>query len=251
VKVGDNYGGIYGRNYVYLNGQKVVNLIYAGGTNTGSGPVIGAQYAVSPDVQKIGDATPKITGGISNTFNYKNFSVYVLTDFNIGGQIWSGDYATMMGQGEAPETTHERDGHGLPYTFPDGTTANVGVILPGVTPDGKTNTAVVNSWWKYAGNYQSWDNDAIVRGNSIFTNTWGKLREFTLTYRIPTSIAAKTRIFQRLSVSLVGRDLFYLFTKLPDRINPESISGSTNVQGVQFGGLPGVRSYGISVKAGF
>jgi iron complex outermembrane receptor protein len=120
-----------------------------------------------------------------------------------------------------------------------------------VTPDGKPNTTVVNSWWKYAGNYQSWDNVPIVRGNSIFNNTWGKLRELTLTYRLSNKLVSKTKIFQKLSVSLVGRDLFYLFTSLPDRINPESLSGSTNVQGVQFGGLPGVRSYGISVKAGF
>ena len=125
------------------------------------------------------------------------------------------------GQGEAPETTKERDGHGLPYTFPDGTTANVGVILPGVTPDGKTNTTVVNSWWKYAGNYQSWDNQPIVRSNSIFTNSWGKLRELSLTYRLPVAVVSKTKIFQSLALSLIGRDLFYLFTKLPDRLNPE------------------------------
>jgi iron complex outermembrane receptor protein len=256
VKVGDNYGGIYGLNFKDTLGQKIVNLVYADGYNTGNGPVLGSQYATTAAPVKIGDATPKITGGISNTFSYKNFSLYVLTDFNIGGQIWSGDYSTIMGQGEAPETTLERDGHGLPYTFPDGSTSNSGVILPGVTVENGTNkvsknTAVVNSWWKYAGNYQSWDNVPIVRGNAIFTNTWGKLRELTLTYRLPNSIVSKTVIFQRLSVSLVGRDLFYLFTSLPDRINPESLSGSTNVQGIQFGGLPGVRSFGFSIKAGF
>jgi len=145
----------------------------------------------------------------------------------------------------------ERDGHGLPFTFPDGTSANVGVILPGVTPDGKTNTAVVNSWWKYAGNYQSWDNVPVVRSNSVFTNSYGKLRELNLTYRLPASVVSKTRIFQSLSLSLIGRDLFYLFTTLPDKINPESVSGTTNVQGMQFGALPGVRSFGFSVKAGF
>jgi iron complex outermembrane receptor protein len=62
---------------------------------------------------------------------------------------------------------------------------------------------------------------------------------------------SKTKIFQSLSLSLIGRDLFYLFTKLPDRINPESLVGTSNVQGIQFGGLPGVRSYGFSIKAGF
>ena len=259
VNVGDDYGGIYGYDYKYENGQKIVNLVYADGMNTGNGPVLGAQYATSDSIVKIGDATPKLTGGISQTFRYKRFSLYILTDFNIGGQIWSGDYATIMGQGEAPETAWERDGHGLPYTFPDGTTSNSGVILPGVVldpsdpSDGKyvKNAAVVNSWWKYAGNYQSWDNVPIVRTNSIFTNTWGKLREVNFTYSLPQSMVNKTKIFQNLSVSLIGRDLFYLFTNLPDRINPESLVGTSNVQGIQFGGLPGVRSYGFSIKAGF
>jgi iron complex outermembrane receptor protein len=256
ARVGDDYGTIYGYDYRYLNGQKVVNLLYADGFNTGNGPVVGAQYATdTTGFVKIGNATPKITGGIANTFSYKNWSLYIMTDFSIGGQIWSGDYASIMGQGEAPETVWERDGHGLPYTFPDGSTANVGVILPGVTVDAgghvAQNTAVVNSWWKYAGNYQSWDNQPIVRSNSIFTNSWGKLRELSLTYRLPAGFIAKTKIFQNLSVSLIGRDLFYLFTKLPDRLNPEGLVGTTNVQGIQFGELPGVRSYGFSIKAGF
>ncbi|MGN6641076.1 MAG: TonB-dependent receptor domain-containing protein, partial [Mucilaginibacter sp.] len=256
VDVGDNYGSIYGYGYKYApNGQKIVNLVYADGYNTGNGPVLGAQYATSDNIVKIGDATPKLTGGISQNFRYKNFSLYVLTDFKIGGQIWSGDYATIMGQGMAPETVYERDGHGLPYTFPDGTKANVGVILPGVVlnPSGQyvPNTNVVNSWWKYAGNYQSWDNDPIVRSNSIFNDSWGKLRELSITYRLPKEFVEKTKVFQNLSVSLIGRNLFYLFTTLPDKINPESTVSSGNVQGIQFGGLPGVRSYGFSVKAGF
>ncbi|HVS91149.1 MAG TPA: SusC/RagA family TonB-linked outer membrane protein [Mucilaginibacter sp.] len=256
VNPGDNYGDIYGYDYKYKNGQKVVNLVYADGMNTGNGPVLGAQYATSDDIVKIGNATPKLTGGISQTFRYKNISLYVLTDFKIGGQIWSGDYATIMGQGMAPETAWERDGHGLPYTFPDGTKANVGVILPGVALNPATgqyqqNTAVVNSWWKYAGNYQSWDNVPVVRTNSIFNDSWGKLREVAVTYALPKDLVAKTKVLQSLSVSLVGRDLFYLFTTLPDHINPESIVGTSNVQGIQFGGLPGVRSYGFSVRAGF
>jgi iron complex outermembrane receptor protein len=244
--VGDDYGTIYGYDYQYMNGQRVVNLI-----KDGSGNVIGSQYATTPDLVKIGNANPKLTGGISNTFHYKNFSLYVLTDFKIGGQIWSADYSSLMGQGEAPETVYERDGHGLPFTFPDGTTANVGVILPGVTPDGKPNTAVVNSWWKYAGNYQSWSNVPLVRSNAIFTNSWGKLRELSLTYRVPPGLISKTGIFQNLSVSLIGRDLFYLFTTLPDRLNPEGINGTSNTQGIQWAQLPGVRSFGLSVKAGF
>jgi len=259
VDVGDNYGSIYGYGYKYApNGQKIVNSVYADGYNTGNGPVLGSQYATSDNIVKLGDATPILTGGISQNFRYKNFSLYVLTDFKIGGQIWSGDYATIMGQGLAPETVYERDGNGLPYTYPDGTKANVGVILPGViaVPGSSPvqyvqNTSVVNSWWKYAGNYQSWDNDPIVRANSIFNDSWGKLRELSITYSLPKEFVQQTKVLQTLSFSLIGRDLFYLFTTLPDKINPESTVGTGNVQGIQFGGLPGVRSYGFSVKAGF
>jgi iron complex outermembrane receptor protein len=249
--VGDDYGSIYGYDYTYAsNGKRILNNV-----TDGNGNVIGQQYAPTANFVKIGDATPTLTGGISNTLTYKNLSLYVLTDFKIGGQIWSGDYASLMGQGEAPETVWERDGHGLPYTFPDGTKSNSGVILDGVTVDANnkptTNTTVVNSWWKYAGNYQSWDNVPIVRTNSIFTNSWGKLREVSLTYRLPAAMITKTKILQSLSLSLIGRNLFYLFTTLPDKLNPEGLVGTTNVQGIQFGQLPGVRSFGFSVKAGF
>jgi iron complex outermembrane receptor protein len=249
--VGDQYGTIYGYDYKYLNGQKVVNLIYGDGTNTGNGPVIGAQYATTPSYVKIGNATPSLTGGLSNTFRYKSFSLYLLADFKIGGQIWSADYSSFMGQGQAPETLVERNGGGLPITYPDGTKGNNGVILQGVTPNGQPNTAVVNSWWKYAGNYQSWSNIPMVRSNGIFTNSWAKMREVNLSYRVPESIIKNSKLLQGLTLSIIGRDLFYIFTKLPDNLNPESLAGTGNVQGIQWNQLPGVRSFAFSVKTNF
>ena len=77
------------------------------------------------------------------------------------------------------------------------------------------------------------------------------MREVALTYRLPGAITKATGIFQNLSVSLIGRDLFYLFTNLPDRLNPEGLTGTTNTQSIQFGELPGTRSFGLTVKAGF
>jgi iron complex outermembrane receptor protein len=62
-----------------------------------------------------------------------------------------------MGEGKAPETLVERNGGGLPYTYPDGTTANHGVV-DGVFADGKENTDVVNYMFKYASQYQAWTN---------------------------------------------------------------------------------------------
>jgi iron complex outermembrane recepter protein len=250
VKVGQQYGTIYGTDYLYHDGKKVINQL-----TDASGNVYGSTFATTPTAVPLGNSVPSLTGGISNTFTFKNFSLYVLTDFRVGGKIWSADYEALMGQGLAPETVKERDGHGLPYTFPDGTSSNIGVILPGVVQNSdksySPNTAVVNAWWKYAGAYQSWSNIPLPRSNSVFTDSWGKLRELALTYQIPADLIKKTKVFQNLTVSLIGRDLFYLFSSLPDRLNPESLSGTSNNQTVQYGSYPATRSLGFSIKAGF
>ncbi|MFT4017212.1 MAG: SusC/RagA family TonB-linked outer membrane protein [Agriterribacter sp.] len=248
LKVGDQYGTIYGLDYSYLNGQKVVRNIY---DKSDPSKVVGTQYVTTADPVIIGNATPKLTGGLGNTFSYKAFSLYILTDFKLGGDIYSFDYASAMGEGKAPETLVERNGGGLPYTYPDGTTANHGVILDGVFADGSKNTNVVNYMYKYAGQYAAWSNVDMPRSNAVFENTWIKCREVTLTYNLSPRIVKATRIFQGLNLSLVGRDLFYFYRTLPDNLNPESVSGVGNVQGLQWAAFPGTRSLGFTVRAKF
>jgi iron complex outermembrane receptor protein len=156
-----------------------------------------------------------------------------------------------MGNGLAPETLKERNGGGLPYTYPDGSTANHGVILEGVFDDGKANTDVVHYMYKYAGVYAAWSDIHMPRSAAVFENSWMKLRELSLSYEVPQTFVTRTKVFQGLNVSLIGRDLFYLFTTLPDKLNPEAISGARNAQGLQWAGYPGIRSFGVSVRARF
>jgi hypothetical protein len=91
----------------------------------------------------------------------------------------------------------------------------------------------------------------MVRSNGIFTNSWAKMREVNLSYRVPESVIKHTKILQGLTLSLIGRDLFYIFTKLPDNLNPESLTGTGNMQGIQWNQLPGVRSFAFSIKSNF
>lgn len=245
VKAGENYGTIYGYDYTYLNGQKVVQKVL----DKTTGAVVGTQYVTTADPVAIGNTTPKLTGGLSNTFRYKNFSLYILTDFKWGGDIYSADYGASMGHGLSPSTLLERDGGGLPYTYPDGSKANHGVILEGVFGDGTKNTDVVNYMYKYAGQYMGWSNVKMPRSNLVFENSWAKLRELNLTYSVPSAIVKRTGFLQGLDVSFIGRNLFYLFTTLPDRMNPEAINGIGNAQGFQWSQYPGTRDLGFSLKA--
>ena len=247
VKQGENYGTIYGLDYTYLNGKKIVERIW----DKEHTQVVGTRYVTTKDPVPIGNATPFLTGGLSNTLRYKNFSLYLLADFKLGGDMYSMDYASAMGEGKAPETLLERDGGGLPFTYPDGTKANHGVILDGVFADGTPNTDVVHYMYKYAGQYCAWSNVDMPRSNAIFENTWIKLREISLTYDIPSSIVKRTGVFQGLSFSLIGRDLFYFYKTLPDNMNPEGMSGVGNMQGLQWASFPGTRSFGFSIKARF
>ena len=245
VKAGQEYGTIYGYDYTYMNGKKVVQKVL---DQTDHTTVVGTQYVTTADPVPIGNTNPMFTGGISNTFRYKNFSLYILTDCKIGGQIFSADYGAAMSEGLAPETLKERDGGGLPYTFPDGTKSNSGVILDGVYADGKPNTDVVNYMWKYAGQYAAWSNVKMPRSNEVFTNSWAKLRELNLTYSIPSKALKFTKVIQGLDVSLIGRNLFYIFTTLPDHLNPEAVNGIGNGQGIQWSEYPQTRDIGFSIK---
>ncbi|HRP57634.1 SusC/RagA family TonB-linked outer membrane protein [Agriterribacter sp.] len=248
VTPGDAYGTIYGTDFIRNeNGDKILYNV-----KDGTGNVYGTMYRVTNEPVAIGNAAPKLTGGFGNTLRYKSFSLYGMIDFKLGGDIYSFDHSTAMGSGISPATVYERNGNGLPYTFPDGTTANVGVIMEGYNEDdGKINTRVVNPIYKYAGSYTGWTHLNRPRSLSVFENTWVKMREVALSYQLPQSGASRTKIFQNLSLSLIGRNLFYIYSSLPDHLNPEAINGIGNGQGLQWSGMPSIRSLGVSLKAQF
>ncbi len=248
VTPGQKYGTIYGTDFVRdaAGNKQVYNIKDA------EGKVYGTKYQVTNEPVAIGNASPKLTGGLGNTFKYKNFSLYALVDFKLGGDVYSVDHSTAMGSGIAPETVVERNGGGLPYTFPDGTSANVGVIMDGYNVDDKrTNDRVVNPIYKYAGSYAGWTHLNVPRSLSVFENTWAKLREFTVSYSVPPTVLSKVKVFQNLSISVVGRNLFYLYSSLPMHLNPEAINGVGNGQGLQWSGMPSIRSFGFSLKTQF
>jgi iron complex outermembrane recepter protein len=238
VREGEQYGTIVGYDYVYHpeSGKPIVNEE-------------GTHYLISENRVPIGNATPDFTAGWSMRLGFKGFTLSTLIDTKWGGDIYAGSYVIGLQTGQSPETLLERNGGGLPYTDPSGVTRNVGVILDGVYQDGTPNNKVVHYYFKYIPNKGGWGRFLSTPG--ILDNTWVKMREVSLSYKFPQKISAKTRVFQDLSLALVGRDLFYLYTTLPDRINPEGANGSGNAQGLEWASFPGTRSFGVNLNASF
>lgn len=237
VREGEDYGTISGWDYVYHeNGQPILNDE-------------GTHYKLTDTRVPVGNAAPDFLAGWYTEFSYKGFRLSTLIDTKWGGDIYSGSYVIGLQTGQSPETLKERNGGGLPYTDPNGNTSNVGVILPGVYEDGTPNDKVVHYYYKYMPNAGGWGEFLTTPG--IVENTWVKMREIRLGYTFNQKIIEKLKIFQNLTFSIVGRDLFYIYTTLPDNINPEGIMGSGNAQGFEWASTPGTRSFTFSIKANF
>ncbi|MFZ4399548.1 MAG: SusC/RagA family TonB-linked outer membrane protein [Bacteroidales bacterium] len=233
---GEDFGTISGYDYVYKDGKPVLNDA-------------GTKYLITDTRVPIGNASPKFTAGWSTQFKYKNLSLNTVVDTKWGGDIYSGSYVISLQTGQSPETLLERDGGGLPYTDPSGHTSNVGVILPGVHADGTPNTTVVHYYYKYMPNAGGWGH--LISTPGILENTWVKCREISLSYTMPASLVKKTKVFQELTFSIVGRDLFYIYTTLPDNINPEGVLGAGDAQGFEWASMPGTRSFSFQINAKF
>ena len=166
-----------------------------------------------------------------NEFTYKRFNASFLIDTRQGGSIYS--MTTTWGRyaGALKETLLGREG---------------GIVGKGVMSDGnggyKTNTVVASA---EAFNKASYTSD--IAYSSIFDASYIKLREIKLGYTFKNS--AKLAI-KDVNVSLVGRNLAILSTKVP-HIDPETAFTNGNVQGLEYGQLPSARSLGFSISCKF
>jgi len=237
LREGDDYGTIYGYDYVYhANGKPILNDE-------------GTKYLITDERVPIGNASPDFLAGWQTEFIYKGIRLAVLIDTKWGGDIYCGSYVIALQTGTSPSTLLEREGGGLPYTDPAGNTSNIGVILDGVYADGTPNNKVVHYYYKYLPNAGGWGK--LLSTPGIVEATWVKMREISLAYTLQNKVLDKLKIFKNLTFSVVGRDLFYIYSTVPDKINPEGLMGSGNAQGFEWASLPGTLSLTFGVTAGF
>src|SRR5690606_32023240 len=125
------------------------------------------------------------------------------------GDTYFGTYVTGVTFGQSPETLKERLGQGLPFKGEDEVTGPYGVIKPGVYENGEVNDKVVHYRYKYA-DYGGWGQGALTTPG-VFENSWVNMRELVLTYDLPQTLLGQTGFVQNLSLSLIGRNLFYFY----------------------------------------
>ncbi|MFI5194479.1 MAG: hypothetical protein ACHQD7_10480, partial [Chitinophagales bacterium] len=231
----------------------------------------------------LGSIQPKFLGGWLNTFNYKGFSLSVFLDARFGGLEYSTTYFYGSQDGNIKSTLFGRTKAlgGLTYTptnansqylgFPLGTAPrNDGIALNGIFQAGSISVGTdgaqhdvsgmtfadaykqgyvtpVNAADYYVKTY-SWSKG--IREAGVFTNSWVSLRQVTVGYDLPPSLTKKLKL-NNLRLSLVGRNLVYLYNSAPDHINPENLNDTGSGSAFEEGGVPYVRSYGFTVNTTF
>ena len=176
--------------------------------------------------------------GMTNTVNMKGFSLSFLLEYRDGGQIYSRNIADLQRNGATAETA------ALPRFDANGV-ALKNYLFDGVDVNGNPNTVYVTAE-QYFGNSGKY---AGAEGY-IYGTTWFRLREASLSYRLPQSLLSKTP-FGNAEIGIFGRNLWLHAPDYPHLDPEQNVLGISNAQGLEFNALPQTRSMGVNLRITF
>ena len=222
ARVGEPYGTIIGDGFaVNENGERLVD-------NEG--------YYIREFGKVLGNVMADYTGGISNTFSFKGFTLSSLIDFQKGGDLFVGTRSVGTYSGLTTETVGLND---LGNPMRDPVSEGGGLRAVGVTETGEQNTRYVEA-------VDYFKDITGIDEYSVFDASFVKLRELRFGYAFPSRLFDNLPI-SSMKLSLVGRNLALLYTEVP-HVDPETTLGSGNIQGLENSQLPSTRSVGFNLN---
>ncbi|MFC3415434.1 SusC/RagA family TonB-linked outer membrane protein [Algoriphagus hitonicola] len=236
LKEGRPYGDIYGSSYVRPDADPDSEVL-----DRSLPQLIGANgFPVRTGNQLVlGNAVPKVFGGLRNDFNYKGFELSFLVDFRAGVDQYSqfDNFLSAFGKQEA--SLARNDFRVFPGVLADGSQNNQEVWLgQGVGPDGVDYGA---GYWR--NHYRTTSENFVVDASFI------KLRNITLAYNLQPNLIKRTP-FRTARLSVAANNII-LYTPW-DGFDPESFSAGAGGNAVGFTGLgfPGVQSVFFTLNLG-
>ena len=179
----------------------------------------------SGNTEKVGNSNPDYMLGWNNTLTYKRFSLYFLIDARVGGDVLSQTQAELDYRGVSANSGKARDKGYIEY--------------------GGHKFEDVAEFYNHVGSRNS-----TITEYYMYSATNVRLRELSLGYSFPRTILEKTKVFQGIDLSLIGRNLFFFYKDAP--FDPDTTMSTDNsCQGVDVFGMPTTRSIGFNVKFTF
>jgi TonB-linked SusC/RagA family outer membrane protein len=193
------------------------------------------------DYVPVGSSIPKYTGGWTNNFTYKNFTLGIFLDYKFGGTVLSSTNLNLLRQGLSKASlVGRREGEkGIDNTnFP---ALYENTKAPNTTP-------VTN----LQGFYAEYRNQQI--GDPfVFKSDFVKLRNVSVAYNFSSLLrkGAYLKYIKGLSLSASVRNLAILYKDLPG-LDPEAVQSSGDVRaGYENSSLPTTRNYNVTLNVKF
>lgn len=176
----------------------------------------------TPTMDKyIGNGNPDFLAGLNNSFTYGRFSASFLIDSRFGGGVMNRTELWLDYKGLSKRTGIARD--------------NGGVLVNGQKIDAM----------KFYIN-QTGAGAAAVGSAYFYDATNIRLREASIAYAIPLF----KNFFRDLTVSLISRNVFFIYKKAP--FDPEiAATTSPTTGGIASFTMPATRSFGLSLRTTF
>ena len=229
---GEAYAAMYDANsngFRFSDGQAIKGRKDVGDyewvNRPGSTQRNGEDQINSEDRFLAGYTVPHSTGGIGNSFNYKNFSLYVFMDYQLGHTVQN--------------YLQERYFMG---------TFNYNYNLTNEVKKAWTQSGDNTKYAKFFANDADDGNKNYSRHSNIFSQKGDFLcvREVTLSYKMPTRLI-KPLGMQNVSFYVSGNNLYY-FTAVTG-VPPET--GVTSTYNTDYSSYPATRKYAVGVKVTF
>lgn len=189
---------------------------------------------VSAEPQIIGDPTPEFNIGFSNNFNWKNFELDFLIDFQKGGDVWNGTQNVLNYLGTSQQSAEERE--------------ITGYVFSGVNQQGQPNTIPVdfanpangisgNRFTRYG--FEGVAEEAIVDGSYV------NLKSINLSYDIKEQ--SSHGFIREFNIGVYANNLF-TYTRYKGASPYSSLFDHASAQGLQFFNTPITSEIGIQIK---
>lgn len=214
---------------------------------------------LDPNPGMVGNPNADYKLGITNSFNYKGIQLSVLWDMTKGGDFYSETISSMLGRGVTKDTEDREKnrvitgvyGNATPVPGPNGLNRYTPLLVGGKPVQNQTRVTTNDLFFTQGTGASFATNGAFEY--AVFDGTVYRLREITLGYTLPTKWVSKLKL-SNVTISLSGRNLWYLAPNIPKYTNfdPDinSVVGA-GTQGVETGGAPSTKRYGINLNVTF
>ena len=245
-RVGKEWGAIYGNAYVRdAKGNKVLE------TN--------GRYKFEAN-QYLGSILPDFTGGATSYMSYKNFTLQLGFDYQVGGKFYGvtrryGNFAglgvetvgnNVLGNPVRNAVTHTGTSGSSSVTsvnYANAAPDSGGQLTTGVDASGNPVQFLVNPYYLWRNNLRN------VHEEYVNDATYVKLRTLSLGYTIPENVTKKTP-FKSIDLGIFANNVWLIYSSV-DGVDPSETEGRSGINWIENGQLPSARTIGMNAKFTF